>query len=387
MDWADARRTRRFDSEAYSALNSVAPKLISILLPDLRGGGAERVNLDLAQEFARAGHGVEFVLMQAHGELLEEARASFSVVDLATPRAHSLPLVLAGYLRQRRPDALLAAMWPLSVIVPFARCLSGHRCKVLVSEHCILSAQYHGWGKFHRLILRFSTSLGYRYVNCRIGVSAGVATDMAALSGINKDAFEVVYNPVPPRAVLEPAALDIADRLWSGPKGARILTVGSMKSVKNHPLLLSAFARLDRPDARLMFVGDGNGREALLSLARDLDVADRVIFAGFYPDPTPFYNTSDLFVLSSNYEGFGNVIVEAMACGTPVVSTDCPSGPTEILENGKWGRLTPVDDADALAEAMRASLEDDHDTAALKRRAADFAPEIAACKYLELLDL
>jgi glycosyltransferase involved in cell wall biosynthesis len=361
--------------------------MISILLPDLRGGGAERIRIVLAHEFARAGHEVEFVLMQARGELLEEARNSFSVVDLATPRARSLPFALARYLRQRRPDALLAAMWPLTVIAPLARRLSGHRCKVLISEHGMLSAQYRDWGKIHRLSLRFSTSLGYRDVNCRIGVSAGVAADMATLSGMRKDEFEVVYNPASPRVLPEQATLDIADHLWSGPSGARILTVGTMKAVKNHQLLLRAFARLDRPDARLMFVGEGNGHEPLLSLARDLDVTDRVIFAGFQLDPTPFYETADRFVLSSNYEGFGNVIVEALATGTPVVSTDCPSGPAEILENGKWGRLTPVGNADALAEAMRASLKDDHDTAALKRRAADFAPEIAARKYLDLLDL
>ena len=361
--------------------------LISILLPDLGGGGAERVNLDLAYEFARAGHAVEFVLMQACGDLLEEARASFSVIDLDTPRARALPLALARYLRQRRPDALLAAMWPLTAIAPLAQWLSGHHCNALVSEHGILSAQYRDWGRFHRLLLRLSTSLAYRHVNSRIGVSAGVAADMASLSGMRNDTFEVVHNPVPARAVPKQAALEIADRLWSGPSGARVLTVGTMKTVKNHPLLLRAFARLDRPDARLMFAGDGTGRKALLSLARDLGVVDQVIFAGFQLDPTPFYETADLFVLSSNYEGFGNVIVEALATGTPVVSTDCPSGPAEILENGKWGRLTPVGNADALAEAMRASLEDDHDTAALKRRTADFAPEIAARKYLKLLDL
>ena len=361
--------------------------MISILLPDLRGGGVERIRIVLAHEFARAGHEVEFVLMQARGELLEEARASFSVVDLATPRARSLPLALARYLRQRRPDALLAAMWPLTAIAPLALRLSGHRCKVLVSEHGILSAQYRDWGRFHRLFLRLSTSVGYRSVDYRIGVSAGVAADMAALSGIRKDSFEVVYNPVPPRAVPEEAALDSADRLWSGPRSARILTVGTMKPVKNHPLLLRAFALLDRPDARLMFVGNGDERKALLSLAHDLGVADRVIFAGFHPDPTPFYKTADLFVLSSHYEGFGNVIVEALACGTAVVSTDCPSGPAEILENGRFGQLTPVDDAEALSRAIADALEQPHDRNALKRRAADFAPQIAARKYLDLLDL
>jgi len=160
-----------------------------------------------------------------------------------------------------------------------------------------------------------------------------------------------------------------------------------MKAQKNHPLLLRAFARLNRRDARLMFVGDGTGREALLSLARDLGVVDRVIFAGFQLDPTAFYKTADLFVLSSNYEGFGNVIVEAMAYGTTVVSTDCPSGPAEILENGKYGRLVPVRDPQALADAMQAALTEPHDPDLLKTRAADFAPAIAAKRYLELLCL
>ena len=136
-----------------------------------------------------------------------------------------------------------------------------------------------------------------------------------------------------------------------------------------------------------MFVGDGAGRDALLSLAQELGVADRVILAGFHPDPTPFYKTADLFVLSSDYEGFGNVIVEALACGTPVVSTDCPSGPGEILDGGRFGRLVPVDDAEAMAEAMHAALDAPADPGALKHRAADFLPELAARKYLDLLDL
>ena len=360
---------------------------ICILLPNLVGGGAERVNLDLAYEFARAGHDVEFVLMQARGELLEEAQSAFSVIDLATPRVRSLPHILARYLRSRRPDALLAAMWPLTVIAPLARRLSGHRCKVMVSEHGILSAQYRDWGSLHNHLLGLSTALGYRLVDCRAGVSAGVVRDMAFLSKIQKDAFEVIYNPVPSRPNPAQKELDAADRLWNGSRGARILTVGSMKPQKNHQLLLCAFAQLAQPDARLMFVGDGEGRDALLTLARELGVADRVILAGFHPDPTPFYKTADLFVLSSNDEGFGNVIVEAMACGTPVVSTDCPSGPAEILEHGRWGRLVPVNDADALAKAMDEALSAPVDRIALKRRAADFSPEIAARKYLELLGL
>jgi glycosyltransferase involved in cell wall biosynthesis len=325
--------------------------------------------------------------MLAQGELLEEARLSFPVVDLDSARFRNVPFALSRYLRQRRPDALLAAMWPLTVIAPISQRLSRHRCKVVVSEHGILSAQYRDWGLGHRILLRLSTALGYRLVDRRVGVSDGVASDMAMLSRMRKDQFDVVHNPVPPRPDPKPIEIDVAERLWAAPRGSRVLTVGKMKDVKNHPLLLRAFARIDRPEARLMFVGDGAGRDLLRSLARDLGVADRVIFAGFHHDPTTFYKTADLFVLSSNYEGFGNVIVEALACGTPVVSTDCPSGPAEILDNGRFGRLTPVGDAEALASAMRAALDAPVDRNALRLRAADFSPEYAAREYLDLMDL
>jgi len=358
---------------------------ISILLPNLCGGGVERISITLAQEFSRAGHEVEFVLMQARGELLEEARANFSVVDLATPRARALPLALARHLRRRRPDALLVAMWPLTVIAPLAARLSGCRCKVLVSEHGILSAQYRDWGRIHRVALRSSMAIGYRLADRRVGVSSGVAADIAALSGLPHDAFDVIHNPISPRPEPSTDAIHDAEALWSSRKGARIVTVGTMKAVKNHALLLRAFAQIDRPEARLMFVGDGEGKAGLRALAADLAIAGQVIFAGFHPDPTPFYQTADLFVLSSDYEGFGNVIVEALACGVSVVSTDCPSGPAEILENGRFGMLVPVGDPSALAQAIERAMSATPDPVALQARAADFAPEIAAEKYLRLL--
>lgn len=359
-------------------------KSISILLPDLRGGGAERVNLDLAHEFLRDGHEVEFVLMQARGELLAETQAAFSVVDLNCPRARNLPRVLSRYLRQHRPDAMLAAMWPLTVIAPLMR-LTGYRGRVVVSEHGILSAQYSSWGSIHRVALRSSMAVSYRFAHARAGVSVGVADDLAALSGLSRAMFEVIHNPVPPRPTPSQQSLQNVDTLWAAPHGARIVSVGSMKPVKNHALLLRAFAKMGRPDARLMLVGTGAGEADFRALAGDLGVASQVIFAGFHPDPTPFYQTADLFVLSSDYEGFGNVIVEALACGTPVVSTDCPSGPAEILEKGKFGRLVPVRDAQALADAMQQALAAPHDPALLKQRASDFAPAIAAKRYLELL--
>lgn len=360
---------------------------VSILLPDLRGGGAERVNLDLAHEFVHRGYEVDFVLIQARGEFLGEAQQAFSVTGLAVPRMRYILPKLVSYLKTHRPNFLIASMWPLTVIAPLAQWISGCPCKVLVSEHGILSAQYQDSGMLHRALLRLSTGIGYRLAHHRVCASSGLVKDVASLSWMRSESFNVIHNPIPPGVAPTPDEIAAAEELWAVPPGARVLTVGTMKAVKNHPLLLRAFARLNRPDARLLFLGDGQERNALLTLADEIGIADRLVLAGFRPDPTPFYRTADLFVLSSNYEGFGNVIVEAMACGTPVVSTDCPSGPAEILGNGRFGALVPVNDVAALAAAMNASLSSQHDTGALKRRATDFSPEIAARKYLELLDL
>lgn len=359
---------------------------ICFILPDLRGGGAERVSLDLGHAFAAMGHEVDFALMQRSGDFLAEADDAFSVADLAAPRARQVLFGLVAYLRQSRPDVVVAAMWPLTVIAPLAQRLSGHRCRVMISEHGMLSAQYKGWGWAHRLMLRASSWLGYRMADARVGVSAGVAMDMARLSGMAPSRIVAIHNPLRRLAPPSDARVAAAEALWNS-HGPRIVTVGSLKAVKNHALLLRAFARMAVAQARLMIVGQGPEEGRLRALVADLGLGDRVNFAGFQADPTAFYATADLFVLSSDHEGFGNVLVEALSFGLPVVSTDCPTGPAEILGNGRWGHLVPVLDADALAQAMTAALSAPVDRDALKARAAEFAPDIAARKYLALVGL
>ena len=360
---------------------------ISILLPDLRGGGVERIRLALAEQFAQAGHRVEFILMQAHGELIAEARERFSVIGLGVLRARSLVAPLSRYITTAKPDVLLAAMWPLTVMAPLAARLSRHRCAVLVSEHNQLSVQYQSRGALHNAALRISMAAGYRMADARVAVSAGVADDLAHLSGLSRKKFQVIHNPIANR--VRDSSKQTAHSLerWGAAEGKRIITVGSFKAQKNHALLIDAFHAMAGPEDRLMLLGSGPLEGALRDQARDLGLARKVIFAGFQPDPTPFYETADLFVLSSNYEGFGNVIVEALASGTPVVSTDCPSGPAEILKYGEFGTLVPVRDKKALAAAMQKSMKTPFDGDKLRNRAADFSPERAARSYLAALGL
>lgn len=359
--------------------------LISIVLPDLRGGGAERVMLDLAHEFSGLDIDIDFVLMKAIGDFLPEAQREFQVLNLGTPRTRGVPSALARYLRERKPDAVIANMWPLTSSAVIGRAMSRHKCRLLLVEHCMLTQQYASWGRFHAGMMATSMAATYRFADQVAAVSEGAAKDSARLARLSNDRVKVVHNPIPQRQASSPEATATAEALWDCPPGQRILTVGNLKEQKNHPLLMRAFADFRYPEARLMLLGQGAKEAALRALAGELGIADRVIFAGFHSDPTPFYQTANLFVLSSDNEGFGNVIVEALACGTPVVSTDCPSGPAEILENGKYGRLVPVRDPQALADAMREALAAPNDPALLKQRAGDFAPAIAAKRYLELL--
>lgn len=357
---------------------------IAVLLPDLRAGGAEKLHVNLATEWVSRGVTVEFVLRQARGELIPLLPEGASLVDLKVRRVRSLFWPLVRYLREARPDVLLVAMWPLTAIAPLAARWAGFRGRIVISEHSPQSLAYRHKGWFHSIVLRASTWLGYRLANVRIGVSSGVANDMAKLSRMPREAIKVQYNPAAlgrarPGAPVLPPELQ-------GVSGPRILAVGTLKVVKRFDLAIEAFARLPASlGATLCIVGEGQERGALEGRIEAQGLGRRVLLPGYVADPMPWYSSADLFILSSDYEGFGNVIVEALEQGVPVVSTDCPSGPREILEDGKYGRLVPVGDSDALARAMLESLQSQHDHAALKARARHFALDKVADQYLDLL--
>lgn len=357
---------------------------IAILLPDLRPGGAERLHLHLAEHWAGQGLKVEFVLRQKRGELLAQLPAACTVVDLGAARVRHAFWPLVRYLKREQPDALLAAMWPLSVIAPLAARLAGFKGRVLVSEHSPLSLAYAGKGWLHRFMLRLSQRLLYPLADARVAVSAGVADDLAALSGLPRSQFTVIYNPaalgrVPATPPARPVAL-------SGHAGPVLLSVGTLKRVKRFDVLIDAFARLtDFPEALLCIVGEGAERTALQAQVAALGLQDRVLLPGYAPDPSPWYAHADLFVLSSDYEGFGNVIVEALEHGLAIVSTDCPSGPREILADGRYGRLVPPGDAAALAQAMRIALQAPRDVQAQKARASAFTITMASESYLRAM--
>ena len=343
------------------------------------------IRIVLAHEFARAGHEVEFVLMQARGELLEEAQAAFPVHDLGCTRARQVPVALARYLRRHRPDAVLAAMWPLTGIAGISARLSGYRGRLVASEHVDFRSTP-SFKRSERAALNYFGRAFYAPCDRVVAVSDGVADSLQNVTGLSRDRIEVIHNPVRSHA---PGIISEGDRRalegWLH-ADKRLIAIGSLKRQKGFDVLLHALADLrQRCDARLLVLGEGALRSELEALAHHLGVADNVWMPGFRPNPGIFLHHAHVFVLSSNWEGFGNVIVEALAAGVPVVSTDCPSGPFEILEGGRFGRLVPPSDPSALASAIEASLHDNHCVRHLKARADEFNPPKQAARYLDLL--
>lgn len=355
---------------------------IAFLIPDLRAGGAERVALTLISEFARRGHDVDLLMMEKVGELTGEVPAGVSLIDLNAPRIRAVLGPLIRYLKQRRPDAIQISMWPLTVVGIVAARLSRVPVRVVVSDHISLSRQFGGEGG-RLALLKLTTRFFYPFADARICVSKGSARDLSRLSGMPEQAITAIYNPAPVPSVTR--AGRGLERMWGGAK-ARFLSVGTLKDQKNHALLIDAFARVAEDlDARMMIVGDGPLRPALQKQIDDRGLGNRVGLVGHVADPSPYYSSAHVFVLSSDYEGFALVIVESLHHGLGIVSTDCPDGPAEILRRGEFGRLVSVGNAAELASAMVAEFNNRRDPEKQRRRAADFSPEKAANAYLAAL--
>lgn len=357
---------------------------IAILIPNLAGGGAERVAVNLANSFVERGYQVDLVLASAAGELLNDLRPEVRVVDLGVKRFRWLLPALIGYLRRARPEVLLACMWPLTVIAIWARALARVTTKIVVAEHTTWSRSElleKWWVKWAvRITMRgaFPSAAGI------VTVSRGAAEDLAQLANLARTSIKVIYNPVvgdcKPSSTMPLTPLG----WWEGTH-RRILAVGTLKAVKDYPTLLDAFALLsERVNARLLILGEGTCRTALEQQIGALGLEGTVFMPGFIKETSPYYARADLHVLSSVSEGFSMVVVEALAAGTPVACTDCPSGPREILCDGQYGALAPVGDVRGLAAAMEEMLKNPPDSEMLRMRAQDFSIDKSVEQYLDL---
>lgn len=357
------------------------PRHVAFLLPNLGLGGAERVTLDLARGFAERGARVDLVLMERTGEFLADVPEGISVVDLGAKRLRGTIMPLRRYLKGHRPGALVAAMWPLTTVAVMAAAGLKDRPKVIFSDHAPLLAQY-AESVSATLLLKASVRATYRFADRIVAVCGGLGDELAALAGLSRDRVTTIYNPIP-----QPGCSDPAKSPWPARPLKRIVSAGRLKPVKCYPLLVEAFASLayEEDGAVLAILGEGAERTAIEETAARLGIADRVLLPGFTPHLGDWLREADLFVSASDYEGFGNVLVEAMHFGLSVVSTDCPYGPKEVLGAGKWGALVPSGDVPALTAAMRSALRYPLDRQEQIARASEFSLERAVQTYWQEL--
>ena len=410
-----------------AASTSGKPRRIAIVVHSLSGGGVQRKALLIASGLVRRGHEVDLLLLRPRCDLSEEIPERCRVFYLPTGRGDGvgdspagfgdvparpvgpervpwrsrcrraarlaslhwkqLPFLartefprwaqgVCSYLARERPDAVLAMHVRAAIATMMAIRSTGLRVRVVATLHKLFRTR--SW--------RVRISGFYPHADALVGISADLSEGLSGITGIPAERIHTVHNPIVSADLFRKSEAPSGHAWLDGPDRPVVLAAGRLEEEKGFRTLLSAFATLlERRRARLIVLGKGPQLPVLLSEAEDLGVREHVDFPGFVANPYSFMASADLFVLSSRAEGLPTVLVEAMACGCPVVSTDCPFGPAEVLEGGRLGALVPVGDTKALASAMDLALDTSPDRGLLRGRAEIFAVDRAVDRYEALL--
>jgi glycosyltransferase involved in cell wall biosynthesis len=401
--------------KAISQTNaSQSSRRIALFIDRLTQGGVQHSFLGLAEAFRRKGlevdlvvgersrrfehpipEGVRLLFMHGGGPLaqaVQEVRVRLQSLPHSDWRqASTLPVRwrtfipgLCRYLTAQKPDAMLSAKPLGNLTAILAKQRTGIKTRLVISERGHVSEAFERSPKSWkpRLLPGLMAEL-YPLADHIVAISNQVGDDLAANARLDRTRVETIYN-----ALLRPEALDAppADHPWFREEPPVILSAGRLDKAKDFPTLIRAFAKLRAGrKARLIIIGEGKEREKLEKLVASLGLGEDVALPGFQTNPFPFMKAADLFVLASTNEGFGNVLVEALASGCSIVSTSCPGGPSEILDGGVYGHLVPVADTDAMADAMAAALDSPTPPDRLRARAETFSMERTAARYLACL--
>jgi glycosyltransferase involved in cell wall biosynthesis len=359
---------------------------IAFFLMDLSGGGAEKVMLNLAEGFAAKGYSVDLILVQTKGEYLEQLSSKLKLVDLRCDRLiRSLPKLIK-YLRVNQPKNIISALEDTNIIAISARLLSGIKSNLIVTVHNNLSKEADQSGQLKRRLVTYLLRWIYPYASAIVGVSNGVTQNLEEL-GIPSHLIHRIYNPIVIPDLTHSQISLMPDKEWFEQKHPVILGVGRLSIQKDFECLIRSFAKVRSYgiNARLIILGEGEERAKLENCIDQLNLTQYVSLSGFVANPYIYMKQASLLVLSSAWEGFGNVLVEAMAVGTPVVSTHCKSGPDEILSQGIYGRLVEVGNVNSMAEAIQLTLLELPNRKLLEDRSIEFSLDNTLRQYETLL--
>ena len=404
-------------AQPINEVHSSTTKHLAIFIPSLAGGGVARVMLHLANAFAAAGHQVDLLLCQPKGAFLDSVSPQINVVALQPSSTLAsrllilrenptlamtlfLPILLpnkppktirylsdlTAYLIRTQPDALLSAKTHANLVAILARKITAVQTRIVVSERSTLSTVIQKSRKWRWRFVLPLLRMVYPQADRIVTVSQGVADDISSCIGVSQERITTIYNPILTEHINTQATLPVSHP-WFQEEGIPIiLGVGRLVPAKDFPTLLKAFAHLRATlPARLVILGEGRERSTLEKLATELGIDSDLSLPGFSDNPYAFMSRANAFVLSSMLEGLPNALIEALACGCPVVSTNCRSGPQEILDNGAFGPLVPVGDDMALAQAIIQTLEHPPSKERLRSRAHEFDIRTIAEHYHQAL--
>jgi glycosyltransferase involved in cell wall biosynthesis len=342
---------------------------IAIFVSSFRGGGAEGAMVQLANELVTRDLEVDFVVLQDTGPWREKVRPSVRIIDLQASRVALSIKPLVRYFKSFSPDIFLSNVTHLNIAAVVACRLSGTNCRLMLLEHNDLRQRLqHFFKPFERRIFPTLMRITYPHADRILAVSRGVAEGVAATLKISPDSIDIIPNGIDIQHIREQAREDVEHPWLRGNEIPVIMSAGRLVSQKGYADLIHGFALLtEKIPARLIILGEGPLRKELETLKDMLSISENVDLLGFQSNPFAFMSRADLFVLSSLYEGFGIVLLEAMACGTPVVSTDCQSGPREVLNGGEAGLLVSVGNPRELADSMFRVLTDNSFATQLRR--------------------
>lgn len=356
---------------------------VAFFVADFSGGGAERAMLDLAAGMARRGQSVDLVVARATGRFADSSPEGVRLIDLKAFRVEASHLRLLRYLRHERPAALVSTLVDADLVAIAVRKALHGDVKLIVRVANTMSAQ----PAYLNFKGRVSLALWRRLLpnaDAVVAVSIGVAEDLRRYVPSLACPVKTIHGATWPYVAEQ--AKESPNHPWFEESMPVVLSVGRLVRQKAHETTLRAFAELvkSRP-ARLVILGEGPLRHDLIDLARSLEIVHLVDFAGFQSNPFAYMARAAVFVLASELEGLPNVLVQALACGTRVVSTDCPSGAREVLEDGRWGELVAIGDWHALAAAISRTLDAPVNREALIARAQAYGGELALDQYAGLL--
>ncbi len=360
---------------------------VCIFLPSLAGGGAERVMVTLANGFTARGRDVFMVLAEGSGPFRNDLDASVKVEILGCRHTILSASKFAAFLRRCNPDIVLSALIHANIASVLA-CKSVPNLKAILSERNSVNKTLLRKGILFRAIYRVLINRYYAKSHSIICVSDGVARELSEWKCLKAARFRTIYNPIDIAEIRRRSTETTETSPHSHPDLPLVVACGRLVPLKRFDMLLKSFrALLDQTPCNLSIIGEGPERDNLERTVEELALTNHVRLPGFLKNPFPLIGRASAFALSSNHEGLPGVLIEAMALGTPVVSTDCPHGPREILEGGRWGRLVPIGDPDALAAAFLDTLRAPPVAPeALMARADAFDKEHAIDAYLTLLD-